>query len=343
MNKAALSIASVLLLHTLLIGCSDPAPPESASPQQPAVNEPAQAPGTPPESQAAHSDESESEDGSSSSTVGGGSPSHAGEPAVDDGPEAAGTSSTVTAEVYRPQSGNAAAGSTSGDRKAVSWYYMKQKKGVVPNFPAETKRFTPEQKVVWVGTGKKVYLTFDNGGPMGDIDKMLQVLKDNDVRASYFIAGYNMKAHPDFVRRLVEDGHFVGNHSMSHKDFTEMTDDQVRKEIDDFAKLYEEITGETISPVFRFPYGSYSFHLLDLVSSMGYTSVFWSTAMRDWEPRQNGWKDPYNDIMNNLHDGNIILLHQASQENIDALEELIKAIRKEGYEFGTVDELIPRT
>jgi peptidoglycan-N-acetylmuramic acid deacetylase len=94
-----------------------------------------------------------------------------------------------------------------------------------------------------------------------------------------------------------------------------------------------------VEKFFRFPYGRYNMHALNLVSGMGYTSVFWSTAMKDWVPRKNGADDPYNDIMNNLHDGNIILMHQGSKENMEALDRICKAIKKAGYEFGTVNEL----
>lgn len=216
---------------------------------------------------------------------------------------------------------------------------MKKKKGQVPDFPAETKKMKPEQKVIYVGTGKKVYLTIDTGGPLGDIDKMLKALKDNDAKANFFVAGYNIKKDPEFLKRLVKDGHLVANHTMTHKDMTEMTDEQVKKEIEDYEKLYKEITGEDIVKYFRFPYGSYSMHLLDLISGMGYSSVFWSTAMRDWEPRKNGADDPYNDIMNNLHDGNVILMHQGSVENIDALDRIIKGIKKEGYELALLSDM----
>jgi peptidoglycan-N-acetylmuramic acid deacetylase len=318
MKKTALTAAAALLAHTILIGCTDQAAPAASVSPTPT---PAPIAASAPESK------------STQQPVATATPTSAVKQ-----PEPEKPASSVSQEVYSPAKGPAAA-PTAQDKKQLSWYYMKQGKGKVPNFPADTKLMKPNHRAFWVGSGKKVYLTFDNGGPMGDMDKMLKVLKDNDVKASYFIAGYNMKQHPDYIRQLVEDGHFVANHSMSHKDFTTMTDEQVRKEITDFEALFKEITGQEVGKVFRFPYGNYSYHLLDVVSSMGYSSAFWSTAMKDWEPRANGWKDAYNDIMNNLHEGNIVLLHQASQENIDALDEVIKAIKKEGYEFGTVDEI----
>ncbi|KRF43363.1 polysaccharide deacetylase family protein [Paenibacillus sp. Soil787] len=229
--------------------------------------------------------------------------------------------------------------SVTADHVPYSWYYMKKKTGQVPDFPKETKSFTADQKAVWVGTGKKVYLTIDAGGPLIEVDLMLKSLKENGVKANFFISGNNIKKNPDYLKKLVADGHFIANHTMTHNDFNDMSDDQIRKEITDFEALYKKITGKEVEKYFRFPYGHYNLHNLNLVSSMGYTSVFWSTAMRDWEPRANGAEDPYNDIMNNLHDGNVILMHQGSLENMQALSRICKEIKKKGYEFGIVSEL----
>ncbi|TXK86095.1 polysaccharide deacetylase family protein [Paenibacillus sp. N3.4] len=228
---------------------------------------------------------------------------------------------------------------TTADRVPYSWYYMKKKTGQVPDFPKETKSFTEDQKAVWVGTGKKVYLTIDAGGPLIEVDLMLKSLKENGVKANFFISGNNIKKNPDYLKKVVADGHFIANHTMTHNDFNEMTDDQIRKEITDFEALYKQLTGKELEKYFRFPFGHYNMHNLSLVSSMGYTSVFWSTAMKDWEPRKNGAEDPYNDIMNNLHDGNVILMHQGSEENMQALDRICKEIKKKGYEFGLVNEL----
>lgn len=226
------------------------------------------------------------------------------------------------------------------NRKALSWYYMKKKDGQVPDFPGDVKQLQPHQKAVWVGEGKKVYLTFDAGGSMEQSDKLLEILQENEVKVTFFLVGYNVKQHQEFVKKVAEDGHLIGNHTMTHKDMTELSDEAVKKELEEFAALAEEITGQPIAPMFRFPYGKYSLHLLDLVSEMGYTSVFWSTAMRDWEPRAGGAEDAYNDIMNGLHEGNIILMHVGSEENIEALDRIIKDVKAAGYEFASLEELV---
>ncbi|MEF3303707.1 polysaccharide deacetylase family protein [Paenibacillus sp. GYB003] len=252
-------------------------------------------------------------------------------------PDTAPAGQTVQSQTYQPPKQTAKP--TVADKKGVSWYYMKKKKGEVPGFPAEVKQLKPGQKAVWVGEGKKVYLTIDVGGELLDYKTLLKALRDNDVKATFFVTGYNLKNNPDYIRLLREEGHTVGNHTMTHKDFTTLTDEQVKKEIEEFERLYKSITGEEQIKYFRFPYGKYSPHLLTLLSDLGYTSYFWSTAMKDWEPRKNGADDAYNDIIGNLHDGNIILMHQASKENIEAMDRILKEIKKEGYQFGTLDEL----
>lgn len=244
---------------------------------------------------------------------------------------------TVQEQTYQPPKN--AAKPSAADSKAVSWYYMKKKKGEVPGFPAEIKQLKPEQKAAWVGTGKKVYMTIDMGGELLDYKTLLQALKDNDVKATFFVTGYNLKNNPDYIRLLLEEGHTIGNHTMTHRDFTTLTDEQVKQEITEWESLYKNITGKEAPKYFRFPYGKYSMHLLTLLSDMGYTSYFWSTAMKDWEPRANGAEDPYNDIIGNLHDGNVILMHHASKENIEAMDRILKEIKSEGYAFGTLDAL----
>jgi len=216
---------------------------------------------------------------------------------------------------------------------------MKKGKGVVPDFPADVKKLQPTDKAAWVGKGKKVYLTIDAGGPMGDTDKLLKAFKDNHAVGNFFIAGYNMKAYPDFIRKLAADGHIVANHTMTHKDQTTLSDEAVKKEIEDFNVLYKQITGKDVAPFYRFPYGTYNYHLMTLVSNMGYTSVFWSVAMRDWEPRAGGAEEAYQDVIGQLHDGAVILMHEGSEDNINALDRIIKEIQRQGYELAPMTDL----
>ncbi|MFC0212351.1 polysaccharide deacetylase family protein [Paenibacillus chartarius] len=354
---AAISkITAAALLAAALGGCAVELPGSASAPKSPAASNAAE---PAPQAQApapAHKDAGSGSGGAGSAPAA--KPAPAAQAPVQEAPPAQPASAAqdagaaakpaptpATAPTPKPaaaagaaaaQAGTAPAGSQ--DRKALSWYYMKKGAGKVPDFPKETRSFPADQKAVWVGTGKKVYLTIDNGGEMGDTELLLKSLRDNKVKANFFISGYNIKKYPEYLKKVVADGHLVANHTMTHRDFNKLTDDEVKQEIADFEKLYKDITGKDVVKYFRFPYGAYNRHLLDVVSGLGYTSVFWSTAMRDWEPREHP-DDPLNDILGNLHDGNVILMHQGSKENIEGLDAIIKAVKAKGYEFDTVDHL----
>ncbi|MEO3944137.1 polysaccharide deacetylase family protein [Gorillibacterium sp. CAU 1737] len=233
---------------------------------------------------------------------------------------------------------SASPSSVAGDRAALSWYYLKKGAGIVPGFPKEVKAYGPERKAVYVGAGHKVYLTFDSGGSLDASDEFLAILRKYDVKATFFLVGYNVKKDETFIKKLLQEGHLVANHTMSHPDMTKLTDEEVDKEIQGFEALFQEVTGQPPAKLFRFPYGKYSLHLLEKLTSMGYTSAFWSTAMRDWEPRKNGPEDAYRDVMNGLHDGNIILMHLGSDDNLKALDRILQGIQEQGYTFGLLTD-----
>lgn len=342
MRKISMMLAVAIAAGTLLAACSDTAPESAAVPKEtngqvdkpPTGSESTPPVSSPPAQQPAKPEE---KPGGKPAGEAEKQPEPKSEPKPEQKPDAPpAQQQTVASQTYQPPKTYQP---TAAEKKAVSWYYMKKKKGEVPNFPADIKQYRPEHKAVWVGSGKKVYMTIDVGGALLDYETLLKSLRDNDVKATFFVTGYNLRNNPDYIKLLLEEGHEIGNHTITHKDFTTLTDEQVKQEIEEYEKLYKSITGQEPLKYFRFPYGSYSLHLLTLLSDMGYTSYFWSTAMKDWEPRKNGADDAYNDIIGNLHDGNIILMHQASKENIEAMDRILKQIKKEGYEFGMLDEL----
>jgi len=342
MNGFGLRILSAAALIGLLAGCSvhtawdaSPAPTVASASVQPSTAKPSTSVQAGVQPKPVSSAVAAQEPG----------PTPSRKPAASPSPAKTATSSATVSPSAAPSevpksSSPAAQPSPSGDRTTLSWYYMKKGPGKVPGFPKEAAEFGPTRRAVYVGTGRKVYLTFDTGGPMGDTDKLLQVLRDNEVKANFFLAGYNLGKYPEFVKQLVADGDLVANHTMTHTDMTTQTDAEVDKEVRDFEKLFEKTTGRQVARIFRFPYGKYNMHLLEKLTSMGYTSVFWSTAMRDWEPRKNGADDAYKDVMNGLHDGDIILMHQGSADNINALDRIIKAIKAEGYEFALLTDFL---
>ena len=168
----------------------------------------------------------------------------------------------------------------------------------------------------------------------------MDVLLEQKVKALFFITGPYLNQQESLVRRMVEEGHEVGNHTVGHFSLPTLNDEKMRKEIADLDSLfYEKFNKHMI--FLRPPKGEYSEQSLKVSSEMGYINVFWSFAYDDWyRDKQRGWDYAYNKVMSNLHNGEIMLLHAVSSDNAQALERIIMDTRKKGYEFGDVLDLI---
>jgi len=190
-------------------------------------------------------------------------------------------------------------------------------------------------------TGEKViYLTFDNGYENGYTPTILDTLKENDVKAIFFVTKSYIKYEPELVKRMKDEGHLVGNHSVTHPSFPEISDEQVAEEILDTESYMEEMTGYKMDTFFRPPMGEYSERTLKLTNDLGYKSIFWSLTYKDWDVKnQLGKQYAYDHVINNIHPGAIPLLHAVSSSNTEALDDIIKEIKKEGYSFGSLYDL----
>lgn len=183
-------------------------------------------------------------------------------------------------------------------------------------------------------TEKKVlYLTFDCGYENGYTAKILDTLKEKNVPSVFFCTLPQVKEHPDLIARMINEGHIVGNHSVHHPAFPTLSRTKMAEEIkgmDDYLRTnfgYSEA-------FFRFPEGKYSDSALDLVGSLGYTSVFWSVAYNDWDlNNQKGEEYAFQTVTARLHPGAVILLHSVSPDNAAALGRIIDRAREQGYEF----------
>ena len=187
---------------------------------------------------------------------------------------------------------------------------------------------------------KILYLTFDAGYENGNIEKILDILKNEDVPAAFFILDNLILKNADLVSRMSEDGHLVCNHTKNHRDLTKCTREEIIENISDLEKIYEEKTGKTLAKYFRFPEGRYSEESLQIISDMGYKTVFWSFAYADWDnKKQPDTQKAYRKVLENTHDGAVILLHPTSTTNVEILPLLIKEWKSQGYRFGTLDDL----
>lgn len=187
---------------------------------------------------------------------------------------------------------------------------------------------------------KVLYLTFDEGYEQGYTPTILDILKANNVKATFFITSHYLNTQPDLVKRMVAEGHFVANHSVSHPSFPTLTDEEIYEELTILADDFKEVIGIDMAPFFRPPSGKYSERSLYLTRKLGYRTIFWSMAFADWDPaNQLGSDVSYNHVLTNYHNGAIILLHAVSESNTEALDSILKDIKALGYRFGSLYDL----
>ena len=191
-------------------------------------------------------------------------------------------------------------------------------------------------------TGRKVlYLTFDAGYENGCTAKILDVLKKQEVPAAFFLVGNYIEKNADLVRRMVAEGHTVGNHTMHHYDMSKLTEPAAfQKELTALETLYEETIGQPMKKYYRPPQGTYSEENLKLAKEMGYKTVFWSLAYVDWNNEQQPTKEQaFAKLLPRVHDGAVVLLHSTSATNAEILDELLTKWKEMGYEFAPIDDL----
>ena len=190
---------------------------------------------------------------------------------------------------------------------------------------------------------KVIYLTFDAGYENGCTEKILDVLKAHEVKAAFFLVGNYIQQNADLVRRMVREGHIVGNHTMHHPDMSKIADKAAfAKELSDLESLYKEVTGEQMPKYYRPPQGCYSEENLRMAKELGYKTVFWSLAYVDWNnDSQPTAKQAFDKLLPRIHNGAVVLLHSTSTTNAQILDELLTRWKDMGYSFGTVDGLFP--
>ncbi|MGO4273624.1 delta-lactam-biosynthetic de-N-acetylase [Paenibacillus sp. TAF58] len=191
---------------------------------------------------------------------------------------------------------------------------------------------------------KELYLTFDNGYEQGYTGKILDVLKEKQVPAIFFVTGHYIKTEPELLKRMAQEGHLIGNHSWSHPDMSQISAERIQKELSQVKDEVSALTGQQEMRYLRAPRGIFNSRSLAVSQGLGYTNVFWSVAYRDWEPKhQKGWAYAYKNVMAQLHPGAVILLHSVSKDNTEALAKIIDDAKSQGYQFKSLDEMQSRT
>ena len=187
---------------------------------------------------------------------------------------------------------------------------------------------------------KVVYLTFDVGYENGNVAKVLDVLKEEEVTGAFFILGNVIENNTDLVKRMLNEGHLVCNHTYSHKAMVGKSREEFRREIEKLDNCCYEKTGSRIAKYYRPPEGRFDEDSLLFAKEMGYKTVFWSFGYADWDnSAQPSVDSAKKKIMDNIHNGEIMLLHPTSATNAAILPEIIRELKAQGVRFGSLDEL----
>ena len=188
---------------------------------------------------------------------------------------------------------------------------------------------------------KKIYLTFDAGYANENVERVLDVLEKHGAKAAFFILPGIIKNSKSTVQRMIDGGHTLCNHSTHHGDISGITGKSALKaELEGVETLYRETFGRELSKFFRPPEGAFSLQTLEILRELGYTPVFWSFAYADWDnSRQPDPETAKARLLDSAHDGMVLLLHPTSATNAAILDFLLTEWEKQGYTFGTLDEL----
>ena len=240
-------------------------------------------------------------------------------------------------EKITPDRGNASPTAADG---SYSWYFKRTDDGSRPPVPPEMA-FVTEHGGVFLGDDEPViYLTFDAGYENGNVEKILDVLKEENVPAAFFVLENLVTRNTDLVKRMAEEGHLVCNHTARHGDMSAASKEEFIRELGTMERVCRVMTGSEIARYYRPPEGKFSRDNLMWAEEMGYRTVFWSCAYADWDNGRQMEPDAAKEkLLSGTHNGEVLLLHPTSSTNAAILADLIRAWRDMGYRFGTLDEL----
>jgi len=223
-----------------------------------------------------------------------------------------------------------------------AWGLSYRGEHTVPQGPADARELA-RYNAAYVGDTSQpvIYLTFDAGYENGATEKILNALAKHKAPAAFFLVGNYMEKNADLVRRMVDEGHIVGNHTMHHYDMSKLeSKDAFAAELTALEALFREITGKELPKYYRPPQGTYSRSNLEQAKALGYQTVFWSLAYVDWlNDAQPTKEQAFSKLIPRIHNGAVVLLHSTSETNAQILDELLTKWEEMGYRFASLDEL----
>ena len=232
---------------------------------------------------------------------------------------------------------------SAGVLAAENWGLGFGQEGSQPTGNASSEELA-KYNAYYVGgnTEKVIYLTFDAGYENGNTEPILDALKKHNVSATFFVVGHYLESAPELVKRMVEEGHSVGNHTYHHPDMSSISSkESFQKEMEDVENKFKEITGTELVRYYRPPQGKYSTKNLEMAKEMGYHTFFWSLAYVDWyQDKQPSKEEAFKKLVGRIHPGAIVLLHSTSKTNGEILDELLTKWEEMGYTFRTLEDFV---
>lgn len=228
------------------------------------------------------------------------------------------------------------------DTTRYGWGYTMNSTHTTPVIPSKINNWLKQYNGYYVGntSTKVVYLTFDEGYENGYTAAILGTLKKHNVRACFFVTQSYISKNPALVQRMVNEGHMVANHTVTHRSLNELSEPEIQAELKGVEDTFKTVTGVTMPKYLRPPQGDFSEKSLWTTNQLGYKSIWWSIAYRDWDTaNQPTTEQALALIRDNIHNGAVILLHAVSKTNSEALEQMIQIIQSGGYQFGQINQL----
>ena len=235
--------------------------------------------------------------------------------------------------------------STGLDNTCINWFFIPNNESRTPDINDKLNFKLSDYDAIYNGPKspnvKSLYLTFDEGYENGYTEQILDVLKEHQVPALFFVTGHFMEQNPELVKRMADEGHIVGNHTWHHPDLAKVNKEKFNEELQLVEDKYKEITGQEMVRYLRPPEGHFNQQMLDWAKERGYYTILWSLAYMDWDVnKQKGADYAYNQILARMHPGAIVLMHSISSDNAECLNKLIPELRNEGYEFKSLQYLM---
>ena len=230
--------------------------------------------------------------------------------------------------------------SNISNNKKIEWGIKREVDHKQPDLGSSNKKVLEDNNGIAIGNSEKkyIYLTFDEGYEAGYTSKILETLQNNDVKATFFITAHYVNTQEELVKQMINEGHIVGNHTVNHKSMPDLSEEEIKKEVMELHQgVFEKYNYEM--KYIRPPKGEFSQKSIIETNKLGYKTVMWSFAYEDWnEDKQPDEENAKKKILDNLHNGEIMLLHGNSKTNTNILDSIIKEAKNMGYEFKSLDE-----